>query len=71
MRGISIAFAVVGCALFGVALLVIFGLFAIGLSLTEGTDAVPADDRSADKRVDFGRSPEAGRRPRNRRSHAV
>jgi hypothetical protein len=39
MSGISIAFAVAGCALFGVALLFIFGLFAIGLSLT--ADAVP------------------------------
>jgi hypothetical protein len=45
MSGLSIAFAVVGCALFGVALLFIFGLFAIGLSLT--AVAVPADHARA------------------------
>jgi hypothetical protein len=49
MSGISIALAVVGCALFGVALLVIFGLFAIGLSLTAVADAVPADHVRAAK----------------------
>jgi hypothetical protein len=42
MSGLSIAFAVVGCALFGVALLFIFGLFAIGLGWAKGAD-VTAD----------------------------
>jgi hypothetical protein len=49
MSGISIAFAVVSSALFGFTLLSIFGLFAIGLGLTEVADAVPADHARAAK----------------------
>jgi hypothetical protein len=49
---ISIAFAVVGWALFRVTVLSIFGLFAIGLGWAEGADAVPADpDRPANRRL--------------------
>jgi hypothetical protein len=51
MIGSSIAFTMVGCALFGVTLLSIFGFLAIGLGLTEGADAAPADqDRPAKPR---------------------
>jgi hypothetical protein len=49
MSGVSIAFAVAGCALFGVALLFISGVFAIGLSLTAVADAVPADHAKAEQ----------------------
>jgi hypothetical protein len=50
--GISIAFAVVGWAVFGVTVLSIFGLVAIGLGWAEGADAVPADpDRPANRRL--------------------
>jgi hypothetical protein len=64
MSGIGVAFAVVGSALFGVILLSIFGLFAIGLGWAEGVDAVPAE-RPNQQGFDFDRGPETRRRHRN------
>jgi hypothetical protein len=64
MSGIGVAIAVVGSALFGVILLSIFGLLAIGLGWAEGVDAAPAE-RPSQQGIDFDRNLETRRRHRN------